>query len=157
MINQAASSVILIRPTGFGYDPETAASNTFQQRITDPEVKRRAAEEFDELLEALRTCGIGFTVLDPFDPQAPNGVFPNNWFSTHADGAVVLYPMRTASRRAERDPDAETKRTKLASPDDLLDAIVAAWSASRVANGVAKRLPENGETNADGLRMEIVF
>ena len=107
MINQAASSVILIRPTGFGYDPETAASNTFQQRITDPEVKRRAAEEFDELLEALRTCGIGFTVLDPFYPQAPNGVFPNNWFSTHGDGTVVLYPMLTASRRAERDPDLE--------------------------------------------------
>lgn len=102
---QVADSVILIRPTGFGYDPQTAASNTFQQRITDPEVKRKAAEEFDGLLEALRICGIGFTVLDPFDRTAPNGVFPNNWFSTHADGTVVLYPMLTPSRRAERDPD----------------------------------------------------
>ena len=61
------------------------------------------------------------------------------------------------SFRANRDPDAEAKRTKSASPDDLLDAIVAAWSASRVATGVANRLPENGETNADGLRMEIVY
>ncbi|MBL7950941.1 MAG: amidinotransferase [Flavobacteriales bacterium] len=104
---QVASSVILIRPTGFGFDPETAASNTFQQRITDPEVKRKAAEEFDGLLEALRTCGIDFTVLDPFDSAAPNGVFPNNWFSTHADGTVVLYPMLTPSRRAERDPEME--------------------------------------------------
>jgi hypothetical protein len=102
---QVADSVILIRPTGFGYDPQTAASNTFQQRITDPEVKRKAAEEFDGLLEALRICGIGFTVLDPFDRTAPNGVFPNNWFSTHADGTVVLYPMLTPSRRVERDPD----------------------------------------------------
>ncbi len=34
-----------------------------------------------------------------------NAVFPNNWFSTHADGTVVLYPMCTPSRRAERDPD----------------------------------------------------
>lgn len=102
---QVADSVILIRPTGFGFDPQTAASNTFQQRITDPEVKRKAAEEFDGLLEALRICGIGFTVLDPFDRTAPNGVFPNNWFSTHADGTVVLYPMLTPSRRAERDPD----------------------------------------------------
>lgn len=102
---QVASSVILIRPTGFGFDPETASSNTFQQRITDPDVKRKAAEEFDGLLEALRTCGIGFTVLEPFDRSAPNGVFPNNWFSAHADGTVVLYPMLTPSRRAERDPD----------------------------------------------------
>lgn len=107
MVQQSASSVILIRPTGFGFDPETAASNTFQQRITDPDVRRKAAEEFDSLLEALRTCGIGFTVLDPFDRTAPNGVFPNNWFSTHADGMILLYPMLTQSRRAERDPNLE--------------------------------------------------
>lgn len=102
---QIAASVILIRPTGFGFDPETAVSNSFQQRVNDPSVKRSAAEEFDGLLEALRTWGIRFTVLDPVDPTAPNGVFPNNWFSTHADGSVVLYPMLTASRRIERDPN----------------------------------------------------
>lgn len=107
MSEQVASSVILIRPTGFGFDPETAASNTFQQRITEPDVKRRAAEEFDALLEALRIWGVHFTVLDPQDRNAPNGVFPNNWFSTHADGTVVLYPMLTPSRRAERDPEME--------------------------------------------------
>ncbi len=102
---QSASSVILIRPTGFGYDPETAESNAFQQRRTDPGIQRQAAEEFDALLEALRNCGIGITVLDPVDPTAPNAVFPNNWFSTHADGTVVIYPMLTPSRRRERDPD----------------------------------------------------
>lgn len=105
MSQQVASSVILIRPTGFGFDPQTAPSNPFQQHLADPEVERRAGDEFDGLLEALRTHGIDFVVLDPFDPEAPNGVFPNNWFSTHADGTVVLYPMLTASRRAERDPD----------------------------------------------------
>jgi len=102
---QVATSVILIRPTGFGYDPETAATNSFQQKDTDPEVRVRAAYEFDGLLEALRASGIGITVLDPRDKSAPNGVFPNNWFSTHADGTLVLYPMRTTSRRAERDPE----------------------------------------------------
>lgn len=101
---QAASSVILIRPTGFGYDPETAPSNAFQRHDVDPDVKRRAAEEFDGLLDALRHCGVGLTVLDPVDPSAPNAVFPNNWFSTHADGRMVCYPMATASRRVERDP-----------------------------------------------------
>ena len=40
----------------------------------------------------------------PIDPTAPNAVFPNNWFSTHADGTLVLYPMCTPSRRRERDP-----------------------------------------------------
>ncbi len=101
----AASSVILVRPTGFGFDAETAPSNTFQQRLEGVDVKRLAAEEFDGLLEVLRQCGIDAIVLDPMDPTAPNGVFPNNWFSTHADGRIVLYPMATPSRRAERDPD----------------------------------------------------
>ena len=104
-MTHSASSVILIRPTGFGYDAETAASNEFQQRVPVDDARRSAAEEFDGLIEALRQCGIGITVLDPFDPGAPNGVFPNNWFSTHADGTLVLYPMLTPSRRAERDPD----------------------------------------------------
>ena len=103
MISQVASGVILIRPTGFGFDPETAESNGFQQLVNDPEIRKQAEEEFDALLMALRNCGIATTVLDPFDPAAPNAVFPNNWFSTHADGTVVLYPMRTPSRRAERD------------------------------------------------------
>ncbi len=101
----SASAVILVRPTGFGFDPETAASNEFQQRLQVDDARRAAADEFDALLEALRQCGIGVTVLDPIDPKAPNAVFPNNWFSTHADGSLVLYPMLTPSRRAERDPD----------------------------------------------------
>lgn len=107
-MKQSASSVILVRPTGFGFDPETAASNDFQQQMTGVDVGRQAAEEFDGLLEALRRCGVGITVLDPFDPKAPNAVFPNNWFSTQEDGVVVLYPMCTPSRRAERDPDMAT-------------------------------------------------
>ena len=104
-MTHSASSVILIRPTSFGYDAETAASNEFQQRVPVDDARRSAAEEFDGLLEALRQCGIGITVLDPMDARAPNAVFPNNWFSTHADGTIVLYPMLTPSRRAERDPD----------------------------------------------------
>jgi hypothetical protein len=104
-MTQSATSVILIRPAGFGFDPETADSNAFQRALADQDVKRLAAEEFDGLLDALRTCGIGITVLDPVDRNAPNAVFPNNWFSTHADGTVVVYPMLTPSRRAERDTD----------------------------------------------------
>lgn len=99
----AASAVILVRPTGFGPDPETAVSNAFQQLVNDPDIRRLAEEEFDGLLDALDRFGIGTTVLDPVDPTAPNAVFPNNWFSTHADGTVVLYPMCTPSRRRERD------------------------------------------------------
>ncbi len=101
---RSASRVILIRPTGFAYDPETAVSNAFQRELRDDDVRKRAEEEFDALLYALNECGIGTTVLDPVDATAPNAVFPNNWFSTHPDGTLVLYPMCTPGRRRERDP-----------------------------------------------------
>lgn len=99
-----ASRVVLIRPAGFGYDPATAETNAFQSRVADPDIRRKAEEEFDGLLLALDRCGIGTTVLDPHDPAAPNGVFPNNWFSTDEAGRLLLYPMHDASRRVERDP-----------------------------------------------------
>lgn len=101
-MSHAASAVILVRPTGFGFDPETASTNGFQRRAPIDDPAASAAAEFDALLDALRHCGIGITVLDPVHPQAPNAVFPNNWFSTHADGTVVLYPMQAPSRRRER-------------------------------------------------------
>lgn len=104
-VEQSARAVILVRPTGFGYDPQTAESNGFQRKRSDPDMKQAAAEEFDGLLEALHNCGVRTTVLDPVQRDAPNAVFPNNWFSTHADGNLVLYPMCTPSRRVERDPD----------------------------------------------------
>ena len=44
-----------------------------------------------------------------------------------------------------------------AGPDDLLDATVAAWTARRVAEGRAARLPLHPQVDARGLRMEIVY
>lgn len=128
-MSQSASAVFLVRPSGFGFDPETAATNEFQQRVPVDDARRAAAEEFDALLEALRQSGIGATVLDPLDPSAPNAVFPNNWFSTHADGTVVLYPMLTPSRRRERPPTAlhmlDLLRREGFAPREVLD--LSAW------------------------------
>lgn len=44
-----------------------------------------------------------------------------------------------------------------AAPDDLLDATVAAWTARRVAEGRAERLPQDPPIDRRGLRMEMVF
>jgi predicted RNase H-like nuclease len=44
-----------------------------------------------------------------------------------------------------------------AKPDDILDATVAAWTARRVMDGKAGRLPEEPEMDSTGLRMEIVY
>jgi hypothetical protein len=102
---QAATAVMLVRPACFGSNPQTRASNRFQQE--DPAVaadaNARACEEFDGLLRRLQAAGVGVAVVqDAVPPQCPDAIFPNNWVSLHADGTVVLYPMLALNRRLER-------------------------------------------------------
>ncbi|HYW75897.1 MAG TPA: arginine deiminase-related protein, partial [Gammaproteobacteria bacterium] len=67
------------------------------------EVADAARREFDGLVNGLATAGVTVIVMeDTPDPVKPDAVFPNNWFSTHADGTAVLYPMLNPSRRVER-------------------------------------------------------
>ena len=49
------------------------------------------------------------------------------------------------------------KIARPAKPDDLLDAVIAAWTARRVAEDVADRLPAAPPVDRRGLRMEIEF
>lgn len=44
-------------------------------------------------------------VEDTLAPEKPDAVFPNNWFTTHGDGKLVLYPMLAENRRLERRSD----------------------------------------------------
>lgn len=44
---------------------------------------------------------------------------------------------------------------KQVAPDDLLDAYVMTWMASRIAAGTASRLPDDPPLDRKGLRMEI--
>ena len=45
----------------------------------------------------------------------------------------------------------------MAAPDDVLDALVALWSARRIASGTAQSLPSPALVDAVGLRMAIHF
>lgn len=97
----------MIRPAGFGANPETAASNRFQRVAPQStEVSQAATTEFDAVVRVLTEAGIGVEVFDDTpEPWTPDAVFPNNWISFHADGAVCLYPMQAQNRRRERRPD----------------------------------------------------
>jgi len=99
----------MVEPTTFGFDEQTAVTNTFQRHSTDTseQVTRLALNEFNQYVATLRAHDI--TVLTFRDTSAtpkPNAVFPNNWFTTWPDGTVYLYPMATPSRRAERTSNA---------------------------------------------------
>src|ERR1700694_554394 len=106
---QCADAVLMVRPHAFGYNPETAATNTFQ-RPQDlrgaAEAGARARAEVELVVQALSREGIsGCAGDDTTDPAKPDAVSPNNWLSFHDDGTLVLYPMHSASRRLERRPE----------------------------------------------------
>jgi len=51
---------------------------------------------------------------------------------------------------------AEVRRPRNVAPDDILDALVAVWTAAQAVIGKVKTLPENPELDSKGLRMEIL-
>ena len=100
---QCADAVLMIRPLCFGANPETAASNRFQQGGAGPDAPLQARREFEGLVTALSKAGVAVHVAeDTPEPAKPDACFPNNWLSFHDDGSLVLYPLLAGSRRAER-------------------------------------------------------
>jgi hypothetical protein len=101
---QCAGAVLMIRPASFDYNPETAVTNTMQQRASgNCKAGPEALNEFDRFVQALYSEGVSVCVAaDTPQPPKPDAVFPNNWVSFHEDGTVVLYPMLAPSRRLER-------------------------------------------------------
>ncbi len=103
---QGARAVLMVRPAGFGFNPQTAASNVFQHEpaATEPiDPQAGALAEFAAVAGALDQAGIEVIVAaDSVIPLKPDAVFPNNWVSFHGDGSVVLYPLLAVNRRLER-------------------------------------------------------
>jgi hypothetical protein len=107
-VQQCAEAVLMIRPAAFGFNAETAVTNAFQHpNAADPAATaEKARAEFGQLVRALTSEGVRvIAVDDTAAPNKPDAVFPNNWVSFHGCGTVVLYPMQSASRRAERRQD----------------------------------------------------
>ncbi|MDB6106192.1 MAG: hypothetical protein JWO52_6191 [Gammaproteobacteria bacterium] len=104
---QCASAVLMIRPAGFDYNPETAVTNRMQQPGAGAATQQaQALSEFEQFTRALRSEGIAVCAVDDTAlPAKPDAIFPNNWVSFHEDGTVVLYPMQAESRRRERRPE----------------------------------------------------
>jgi len=95
----------MIRPVNFGFNEQTSGNNAFQVRGDEENARTKAIKEFDEFADLLRSNGVElFVVEDTPEPHTPDSVFPNNWFSTHEGGTLVLYPMFAPNRREERKP-----------------------------------------------------
>jgi hypothetical protein len=106
---QSAGAVLMVRPARFGSNPQTAASNAFQQvagRAGGRDQQTAVLGEFDALANALERSGVEVLVAaDTADPVKPDAIFPNNWVSFHRDGTIALYPLLAPNRRCERRDD----------------------------------------------------
>ncbi|MBK5285701.1 MAG: amidinotransferase [Bacteroidia bacterium] len=100
-----ASKVLMVEPEHFQVNPEIVSDNFFVSQTSFPneELKAIVRKEFEGLKSKLTKAGIEVVSFQPyFQVPAPDAVFPNNWFSTHTDGTLVIYPMMSPLRRNER-------------------------------------------------------
>ena len=99
-----ASHILMVRPSHFGFNAQTAANNAFQHNLSDftaQQIQDIALLEFDNMVNLLENHGIEVWVFNDEDNDTPDSIFPNNWFTTFTP-EVVLYPMFSANRRKER-------------------------------------------------------
>lgn len=105
-MQQSSNKVIVVRPHHFSSNPETMADNSFQSvEHGRTDIAKRAHQESTEVIAALRKVGVDVDVFEDQGKETPDSVFPNNWFSTHSSGQLVLYPMYSSNRRRERRQD----------------------------------------------------
>lgn len=105
-MKQTTNSILMIRPTAFRMNEQTAVNNYYQkvlEGLLPAAVNAKAQQEFDALVEKLKAVGIDVTVVDDvLGSDSPDSIFPNNWVSFHENGDVALYPMFAKNRREER-------------------------------------------------------
>lgn len=104
-----ASTVLMIEPIQFGFNEQTAVSNSFQKQtdaLDKETIQEKALSEFINFVKCLEKTGIEVIVIkDTIQPNTPDSIFPNNWFSTSLDGNLLTYPMATKNRALERRDD----------------------------------------------------
>lgn len=107
---QTACAVVMVPPKEFTFNPQTAQDNAFQTALEQSAelTLQRALGEFHAMVHGLRQAGVEVVIFDyPLASHAtPDAVFPNNWFSTTAQGELFLFPMACANRRLEVRPHA---------------------------------------------------
>ena len=103
----ATFSTLMVRPVNFAYNEQTAVNNFFMDRFNrNKNPQSKALKEFDSFADSLHRNGVNVIVVEALkEPASPDSIFPNNWFSTHEDGSIFLYPMEAQNRRIERRMD----------------------------------------------------
>jgi hypothetical protein len=117
-----AQKVFMVKPAHFGFNKQTAETNAFQKQLSNNNnVHDQAINEFMQVVNQLESKGVEVVVFESDDIDAPDSIFPNNWFSTHQNGSLILYPMFAENRRRERNPNAITMIKNNVNISNILD------------------------------------
>jgi len=102
---QTTRHLFLLEPADFYFNDSTAPTNPYQ--VNDDTKKdvilERALGEFRTYRDRLVENGIHVTCAKGIE-GCPDHIFPN-WFSTHEDRKMMIYPMLTENRAAEKTPE----------------------------------------------------
>lgn len=106
MQTQSTQSLLMVAPTDFGFNAQTAVDNEFQHQsanLSEIEIQQKAQQEFDKSVQILQENGVNVITLlpDSLTEKTPDAVFPNNWIATDVSGKVYIFPMATPNRQAE--------------------------------------------------------
>lgn len=91
----------MVRPCNFGFNQETASSNSFQNNLNLRNAQQLALNEFDEMVTQLTASNIKVKVFEDKNNDTPDSIFPNNWIANLPSGEVTIFPMYTKNRRRE--------------------------------------------------------
>ena len=105
---QSTNHIFMIEPRLFRSNPETLPTNNYQHKDDkdDAVIQKLALEEFRAFRDLLIEHDVIVTTVKGQE-NCPDDIFPN-WFSTHYGehgGRLILYPMSTPNRQAERRND----------------------------------------------------
>ena len=102
-------TVVMVEPTFFSYNRQTAINNAFQKQISGIDIQAEAIKEFHRMVDKIRAHDLNVIQLPSPKANTPDAVFPNNWFSTHVidrEPYLFIYPMFSQNRRDEVQVDA---------------------------------------------------
>ena len=100
-IKQAPTAVVMVRPHHFTSNPQTMLDNKFQSTCNSQNQSQLAFDEVTKAVKLLQNEGVTVHLFEDEHTHTPDSVFPNNWFSTHQSGELVMYPMYAENRRLE--------------------------------------------------------
>ncbi|TMO10212.1 citrulline utilization hydrolase CtlX [Pseudoalteromonas sp. S558] len=100
-VNQAPRAVVMVRPHHFTSNPHTMLDNAFQSECLAQNQSEQAFKEVTNAVQILKNEGVTVHLFEDEQTHTPDSVFPNNWFSTHQSGQLIIYPMFVENRRLE--------------------------------------------------------